>query len=57
MRSLGLNASETEVQDIVNEIDVDQNGTIDFEGTSSQEYPRLSAYDSLARRISIHDDT
>ncbi|KAL9107867.1 MAG: hypothetical protein Q9227_007285 [Pyrenula ochraceoflavens] len=32
MRSLGLNASETEVQDIVNEIDADNNGTIDFDG-------------------------
>ncbi len=33
MRSLGQNATETELEDIVNEIDSDNNGTIDFQGT------------------------
>jgi len=30
MRSLGLNPTETEIQDLVNEVDADGNGTIDF---------------------------
>ncbi|KAH8686499.1 hypothetical protein BGZ61DRAFT_52921 [Ilyonectria robusta] len=30
MRSLGQNLSDAELQDMVNEIDVDKNGTIDF---------------------------
>jgi calmodulin len=30
MRSLGLNPSATELRDMVNEVDVDQNGSIDF---------------------------
>ena len=33
MESLGLKPSKTELQDIVNEIDVDQSGTISFDGT------------------------
>ena len=32
MRSLGLKPSDTELQDLMNEIDVDQSGTISFEG-------------------------
>lgn len=34
MESLGLKPSKTELQDIMNEIDVDQSGTISFEGMS-----------------------
>lgn len=34
MRSLGQNLSDAELQDMVNEIDVDKNGTIDFFGSS-----------------------
>ena len=30
MRSLGQNPTEAELQDIINEVDADQNGTIDF---------------------------
>ncbi|EEA21352.1 calmodulin, putative [Talaromyces marneffei ATCC 18224] len=31
MRSLGQNPTESELQDIVNELDVDRTGTIDFD--------------------------
>ena len=43
MRSLGQNPSESELQDMINEVDADNNGTIDFPGTGS---PRLT--DALA---------
>ena len=32
MRSLGHNPSESELQDMINEVDADNNGTIDFAG-------------------------
>lgn len=35
MRSLGQNPSESELQDMINEVDADNNGTIDFPGTTS----------------------
>jgi len=35
MRSLGQNPSESELQDMINEVDADNNGTIDFPGQSS----------------------
>ena len=38
MRSLGQNPSESELQDMINEVDADNNGTIDFPGTM---FPRL----------------
>jgi Ca2+-binding EF-hand superfamily protein len=34
MRSLGQNPSESELQDMINEVDADNNGTIDFPGPS-----------------------
>jgi Ca2+-binding EF-hand superfamily protein len=34
MKSLGQNPTETEIEDMINEVDSDRNGTIDFEGTS-----------------------
>lgn len=34
MRSLGQNPSESELQDMINEVDADNNGTIDFPGGS-----------------------
>ena len=35
MKSLGLKPSDIELQDIMNEIDVDQSGTISFDGRCS----------------------
>jgi len=35
MRSLGLTPSETELQDLMNEIDSDRSGTISFDGRST----------------------
>jgi calmodulin len=35
MRSLGQNPSESELQDMINEVDADNNGTIDFPGTDT----------------------
>lgn len=32
MRSLGQNPSESELQDMINEVDTDGDGTIDFPG-------------------------
>ncbi len=38
MRSLGQNPSESELQDMINEVDADSNGTIDFPGDFPQPY-------------------
>ena len=35
MRQLGLKPSDTELEDIMNEIDSDHSGTIDFNGNTS----------------------
>lgn len=40
MRSLGLEPSETELQDIINEVDLDNTGSIDFDGMY---YPNTTA--------------
>jgi calmodulin len=32
MRSLGQNPSESELQDMINEVDADNSGTVDLEG-------------------------
>jgi len=37
MRSLGQNPSESELQDMINEVDADNNGTIDFPGMDDQD--------------------
>jgi hypothetical protein len=37
MRSLGQNPSESELQDMINEVDADNNGSIDFPGMSLAE--------------------
>lgn len=36
MRSLGQNPSESELQDMINEVDADNNGTIDFPGMKNR---------------------
>lgn len=45
MRSLGQTPSEDELADMINEVDVDQSGAIDFEGIAP---PKLSLHPSLA---------
>jgi hypothetical protein len=45
MRSLGQNPSEAELQDMINEVDADNNGTIDFPGT--RHHPRIDFKPSL----------
>jgi calmodulin len=42
MRSLGQNPSESELQDMINEVDADNNGTIDFPGTSLLHSPEAT---------------
>lgn len=42
MRSLGQNPSESELQDMINEVDADNNGTIDFPGTAHGRQPVLA---------------
>lgn len=46
MRSLGQNPSESELQDMINEVDADNNGTIDFPGMWDdwRTLPRAKAY-------------
>lgn len=39
MRSLGQNPSESELQDMINEVDADNNGTIDFPGNTTIRRP------------------
>lgn len=54
MRSLGLKPSETELQDIVNEIDSDHNGTISFDGippTPSFLIPPQKSLDSYTTKF------
>ena len=54
MRSLGQNPSESELQDMINEVDADNNGTIDFPGTVPS-WPAHLLLLTIALRIS-HDD-
>ena len=46
MRSLGQNPTETELQDMVNEVDADGNGTIDFNEFLSVRFRLLSSFAS-----------
>jgi hypothetical protein len=34
MKSLGLNPTMSEIEDMINEVDLDQTGTVDLEGKS-----------------------
>jgi calmodulin len=49
MRSLGQNPSESELQDMINEVDADNNGTIDFPGTFARPILSLTAFTSRVR--------
>lgn len=51
MRSLGQNPSESELQDMINEVDADSNGTIDFPGM----IPVYMWYWTKASQHSRHD--
>ncbi len=42
MRSLGQNPSESELQDMINEVDADNNGTIDFPGMENHVAPNIT---------------
>ena len=56
MRSLGQKPTHAECEDIVNELDTDNNGTIDFEGDFSMQLQPLRM--SLAvYRVSLDDDS
>jgi calmodulin len=44
MRSLGQNPSESELQDMINEVDADNNGTIDFPGARLSSKPGKLAH-------------
>jgi Ca2+-binding EF-hand superfamily protein len=46
MRSLGQNPSESELQDMINEVDADNNGTIDFPGMAGSR-SQVSDYHKL----------
>lgn len=56
MRSLGQNPSESELQDMINEVDADNNGTIDFPGTSARDNLSVALSDGFCR-ILDHDGT
>ena len=49
MRSLGQNLTEAELQDMINEVDADGNGTIDFPGFCTLFYT-LMARKTTSRR-------
>lgn len=56
MRSLGQNPSESELQDMINEVDADNNGTIDFPGTISPPESRSQPESILTcDRVPYHD--
>ena len=56
MRSLGQNPSESELQDMINEVDTDNNGTIDFPGNRRFYRPWWGAHtDASMHRVLDHD--
>lgn len=50
MRSLGQNPSESELQDMINEVDADNNGTIDFPGTWQEDRMDRLGWRAAGRR-------
>ena len=55
MKSLGQKPTQSELEDMVNELDTDNNGTIDFEGIV---YRRLCHVGlTHLNRVSLHDDS
>jgi Ca2+-binding EF-hand superfamily protein len=50
MRSLGQNPSESELQDMINEVDADNNGTIDFPGTA---FPKMWEFGLMIGQSSL----
>jgi hypothetical protein len=60
MRSLGQNPSESELQDMINEVDADNNGTIDFPGIPRDQnslQPGLMQRILIRCRVPDHDGT
>jgi len=43
MRELGLNPSESELRDLVNEADLNNDGVISFDGAPSETFPHAPA--------------
>ncbi len=56
MRSLGQNPSESELQDMINEVDADNNGTIDFPGAAQQTNKLDRRVGGLTRSRVPYDD-
>jgi len=56
MRSLGQNPSESELQDMINEVDADNNGTIDFPGRlTARHFSWVVSAVLTISRIPYHD--
>ena len=51
MRSLGQNPSESELQDMINEVDADNNGTIDFPGAvqNTKAYDHANGFQNFSQ--------
>jgi len=58
MRSLGLEPSETELQDIINEVDLDSTGSIDFDEfvtMMAKRVPKVDAETELRQAFKVFD--
>lgn len=53
MNSLGHNATPTEIEDLINDIDLDQSGTLDLDGMYA---PRYKILFSSLTRSRVHQD-
>ena len=56
MRAFGQNATEAELQDMINEVDADGNGTIDFPEFLSLMARKMKDTDTEEEFTSIMDD-